>query len=161
MTLPTLFTVGYEGAALPDLIATLQQSGVTLLVDTRERAQSRRKGFSKTALGLALQAGGIEYRHLRTLGTPPSLRKDYKMTHDFTALAQGYGHHLATQLEALETLGEWALAGRVCLLCYEAEPGTCHRSLIAARLHELELVGEVVNLQVGKHQSGGEISAAS
>ncbi|WP_293913095.1 DUF488 domain-containing protein [Deinococcus sp.] len=157
MTPPPLFTIGYEGAALPDLIATLRGAGVTLLVDTRERAQSRRRGFSKTALGLALRAGGIEYRHLRSLGTPPSLRKDYKMTHDFAVLSFGYRFHLATQGEALEALGGWAQAGQVCLLCYEAEPGECHRSLIAARLQELALVGEVLNLQVEHHQDAAAI----
>ena len=160
-TLPSLFTIGYEGAALQDLIATLQGAGVTLLVDTRERAQSRRRGFSKTALGLALKAGGIDYRHLRSLGTPPSIRKDYKMTRDFAVLSLGYRFHLATQGEALEELGRWAQSAQVCLLCYEAEPGECHRSLIAARLQELALVGEVVNLLVSRGYGSGEISAAS
>ena len=148
MVLPALWTVGYEGASLEGLIAALQAAGVTLLVDTRERAQSRRRGFSKTALGEALRAGGIQYRHLRALGTPPAIRKDYKLTHDFASLRRGYLAHLATQGEALDELGQLAAGEKVALLCYEADPGECHRSLIAGRLKELGMIGEVHDLEV-------------
>ena len=145
----TLYTIGYEGAALDALIGTLQTAGVTLLVDTRERAQSRRPGFSKTALSMALAQGSIGYLHLRALGTPPAVRKDYKMTHDFASLKRGYLTHLATQGAALEELGRLAARETVALLCYEANPADCHRSLIAARLRELGLVNEVRDLHVG------------
>jgi len=143
---PTLFTIGYEGASLEGLIAALNRAGVTLLVDTRERAQSRRKGFSKTALGQALAEGGVGYRHLRALGTPPAIRKDYKLTHDFASMRRGFLAHLATQGEALEELGRLVAAQPVALLCYEANPAECHRSLIAGRLRELGLIGAVEDL---------------
>lgn len=149
MVLPALWTVGYEGASLEGLIAALQAAGVTLLVDTRERAQSRRRGFSKTALGEALGAGGVGYRHLRALGTPPAIRKDYKLTHDFASLRRGYLAHLATQGEALDELAQLAAGDRLALLCYEADPSECHRSLIAGRLKELGLIGEVHDLHPG------------
>ncbi|WP_019587454.1 DUF488 family protein [Deinococcus apachensis] len=148
MTSSPLSTIGYEGADLVAFLDTLAQHGVTLLVDTRERAQSRRQGYSKTALGLALGERGIGYLHLRPLGTPPSLRKEYRLSHDFGLLERGYNAHLATQGEALEQLGELAARERVCLLCYEADPGTCHRSLIARRLQTLGMVGEVEHLHV-------------
>ncbi len=143
---PTLFTIGYEGASVDGLIAALKDAGVTLLVDTRERAQSRRKGFSKTALGQALAEGGIGYRHLRALGTPPAVRKDYKLTHDFASMRRGFLAHLATQGEALEELGRLVASEPVALLCYEANPAECHRSLIAGRLRELGLIGAVEDL---------------
>ncbi|MEF2280105.1 DUF488 domain-containing protein [Deinococcus sp. YIM 134068] len=148
MTPPTLLTIGYENADLDAFLDTLTERGVTLLVDTRERAQSRRRGYSKTALTDALRERGIEYRHLRALGTPPSLRKEYRLGHDFGVLTRGYHAHLATQGEALDELGTLATAHRACLLCYEADPGTCHRSLIARRLQDLGLVGDVDHLRV-------------
>lgn len=148
MTLPPLLTIGYEGADLDAFLETLRAAGVTLLVDTRERAQSRRRGYSKTALAAALGEQGIGYAHLRPLGTPPSLRKEYKLSRDFTLLARGYAAHLATQGEALEELGALAARERACLLCYEADPAECHRSLIAGRLQALGLVGEVGHLRV-------------
>ena len=148
MTLPTLWTVGYEGADPDAFLATLEAAGVTLLADTRERAQSRRRGYSKTALAQALADRGIGYRHLRALGTPPPVRKAYKLDHDFRALEAAYTLHLATQGEALEELGNLAARERVVLLCYEADPAECHRSLIARRLRALGLVGEVVDLDI-------------
>ena len=145
MTLPTLLTIGYEDAELGAFLATLHAAGVTLLVDTRERAQSRRRGYSKTALGLALKERGIGY-HLRALGTPPAIRKAYKLDRDFAALKAGYALHLATQGAALDELGALAARERVALLCYEADPQECHRSLIAERLQVLGLVGAVEDL---------------
>ncbi|MGI8748754.1 MAG: DUF488 domain-containing protein [Deinococcus sp.] len=144
-----LFTIGYEGVSPEALIETLRDHGVEVLVDVRERAQSRRAGFSKTALRLALEEAGLEYRHLRALGTPPVLRKPYKLDHDFAALERGYLAHLAAQEEALNQLGNWAREARVCLLCYEAEPTLCHRSLIGRRLMDLRWVDGVESLRAG------------
>ena len=66
-TAPTLLTIGYESADLDAFLATLSEHGVTLLVDTRERAQSRRRGYSKTALSTALaeQNGRLHALHTR------------------------------------------------------------------------------------------------
>ncbi|WP_295820974.1 DUF488 family protein [uncultured Deinococcus sp.] len=148
MTPPTLHTIGYEDAPLDAFLATLTHAGVTVLVDTRERAQSRRRGYSKTALGTALKEQGIAYRHLRDLGTPPAVRKAYKLDKDFAALKAAYTLHLATQQGALEELGTLAAHGHAALLCYEKNPGECHRSLIARRLQDMGLVGDVVDLYV-------------
>lgn len=147
MPAPTLYTIGYEDAELYAFLDTLRAAGVQLVVDTRERAQSRRRGYSKTALSTALKEQGVAYRHLRALGTPPALRKAYKLDHDFAALKAGYTLHLAVQGEALDELGALAARQRTALLCYEHESGECHRSLIAARLQALGLVGEVENLK--------------
>ncbi|MFC4638744.1 DUF488 family protein [Deinococcus hohokamensis] len=148
MTPPTLWTIGYEDADLYAFLDTLKAAGVDLVVDTRERAQSRRKGYSKTALALALKSVDIEYRHLRALGTPPALRKAYRLDRDFAALKAGYTLHLATQGPALEELGALAARHRTALLCYEANAGECHRSLLARRLQALGLGGEVHDLMV-------------
>ncbi|MBN2974377.1 DUF488 domain-containing protein [Roseomonas aeriglobus] len=56
-----LATIGYERSTLPDFIATLRLAGTTVLVDIRDRAQSRRPGFSKTSLSEALSEAGILY----------------------------------------------------------------------------------------------------
>ncbi|GAA5501687.1 hypothetical protein Dxin01_01424 [Deinococcus xinjiangensis] len=148
MSKPLLYTIGYEQADLHDFLATLRGAGVQLLVDVRERAQSRRSGYSKTALGMALGEQGIAYRHLRPLGTPPALRKAYHLNHDFEPFRAGYLVHLATQGQALEELAQLAAQQPTALLCYEAEASTCHRSLLVERMQKLELVGEVVNLAV-------------
>jgi len=71
----TLFTIGYEGKTVEELLDQLNASGVKLLIDVRAVAASRRPGFSKTALAGALRERGIDYLHLRPLGTPKAGRE--------------------------------------------------------------------------------------
>src|SRR5690606_32345552 len=66
----TLFTIGYEQTPAHSVLNELQRAGVRLLVDVRAVASSRRPGFSKTQLAAGLDARGIAYLHLRSLGTP-------------------------------------------------------------------------------------------
>jgi len=134
-TPPPVATIGYERRLLPDVIGRLQAAGVTLLIDVRAVAASRRPGFSKTLLSASLGEGGVDYLHLRDLGTPKSGRiaaragrtaemADIFNTHLLTAAAQG----------ALAHAVELSLGRRVCLLCYEADPTCCHRAIVAAEI---------------------------
>src|SRR4051812_24045601 len=66
----SIATIGYEGTTVPDFLRALQDAKVDLLVDVRAVASSRRPGFAKTALAANLADAGIEYLHLRGLGTP-------------------------------------------------------------------------------------------
>ena len=130
-----LFTIGYERASLLELTARLVEVGVSLVVDVRELANSRRPGFSKNALRAGLAEGGISYTHLRPLGTPKAGRTAHqagRMTESWQAVEQSLetpGAGLA--LAKLETL---ASEERVCLLCLEEDPHVCHRSAVTARL---------------------------
>src|SRR5262252_3366078 len=74
MTGPALYTVGYEKALLAEVIAVLGKSGVTTLLDVRDRPISRRLGFSKRQLAAAIEDAGVRYVHLAALGTPPEGR---------------------------------------------------------------------------------------
>lgn len=60
-----LFTIGYEGRVVDSFVEDLGNAGVEVLVDVRELAQSRKRGFSKTALSALLDEAGIEYRLLQ------------------------------------------------------------------------------------------------
>ena len=75
MTRSPLFTIGYEGRTLDEFLDRLGGSGAKLLIDVRAIAASRRPGFSKTALAGALAEVGIDYLHLRSLGTPKAGRE--------------------------------------------------------------------------------------
>src|ERR1041385_3912514 len=76
MAKTVLFTIGYEGRALDELIAMLSAERVERVIDIRELPLSRRRGFSKTPLGEALRAAGIEYVHMRSAGNPYRREKD-------------------------------------------------------------------------------------
>src|SRR5689334_14565824 len=65
-----IFTIGYEGSTVGEFLEALKKAGVERVIDVRALPLSRRPGFSKTPLRLALGEVGIEYVHLKALGTP-------------------------------------------------------------------------------------------
>lgn len=130
---PELFTVGYEGNAQAALFQTLLYHDVQTLVDIREVPQSRKPGLSKTALVLAATGYGIQYVHMRALGTPRDIRHRRKIDHDAVAFEEGYRAYLATQDDAMKDLVTRATEERCCLLCYEGDVRECHRLFVAER----------------------------
>src|SRR3984957_14897646 len=70
-----LRTIGYEAATQAAVIDCLQAAGVEVVTDARAVASSRRAGFSKTILAASLAEAGIDYVHLRALGTPKAGRQ--------------------------------------------------------------------------------------
>lgn len=132
----SIATIGYQVATVRTFLDALQADAVELLVDVRAIASSRRPGFSKSQLSANLQQAGIDYLHLRGLGTPADGRAAARAgRHD--ELRTIYSEHLATpKAQAdLATLADLVHAGRrICLLCFEADPAHCHRSMVAAAL---------------------------
>lgn len=130
-----VYTIGYEGASLDSWVDVLRDANVQVVVDVRDLPLSRRKGFSKTALGNRLTIEGIEYIHVRALGNPSEWRhalKDGSMT--FQEFAPLFRQLLNDREEAVETMASLALKKRVCLVCFEKEADCCHRSIVAESL---------------------------
>lgn len=130
-----LKTIGYEGASPEDFVATLHEADVSHIIDVRDIAVSRRKGFSKSQLQLILEANGIRYTHLRGLGDPKAGR-DAARSGDISTFRKIYFDRLKSK-EAqsdLRKLIEIASGESVCLLCYERDPTHCHRTIIAQRV---------------------------
>lgn len=139
-----IFTIGYEGATVPEFVSALEAAGVERVIDVRALPLSRRPGFSKSPLRAALEQAGIEYVHLKALGTPP----------DGRAAARA-GRHAeleriyAGQLELPEAIVqsaqmlELARERPAALLCMEREPAHCHRTLL---LNSVAPDAEVVHL---------------
>jgi uncharacterized protein (DUF488 family) len=130
-------TIGYQVATVPGFLAALQHARVDLLVDVRAVASSRRPGFSKSRLAATLGEAGIGYLHLRSLGTPAEGRAAARAGRH-GAMRVIYLRHLATPAAQAELarLAELVRSNRVALLCFEADPAHCHRSLVAAALTE-------------------------
>ena len=107
------------------------------LIDVRAVAASRRPGFSKTALAGALAERGIGYLHLRPLGTPKAGREAARRGR-IDEMRRIFEEQLETP-EA-ELAFEQAVAAAVekpsALLCFEANAGGCHRSVLAEQLLE-------------------------
>jgi uncharacterized protein (DUF488 family) len=128
-----IFTIGYEQVSSRAVLDELVQAGVKLLVDVRAIASSRRAGFSKTQLAAGLKERGIDYVHLRGLGTPKQGR-DARRKGDVATMKKIYDAHLKT-LQAEKEMDELAdlvkTSGPVCLLCFERDHTHCHRHFIA------------------------------
>ena len=126
-----LFTIGYEGRALDELIAELAAHRIDRVIDVRELPLSRRRGFSKTPLATALAEHSIEYLHLRIAGNPYRSEKDVIPRDELLAK---YRRYLAGAPAAIAAVVDAARGHRVALLCYEREPAECHRTILVGRV---------------------------
>ncbi len=107
----TIFTIGYEGATVDGFLATLKAAGVERLIDVRALPLSRRPGFSKSPLAAALKEVGIDYVHLKDLGTPKRGR-DAAKKGDVGTLREVYDDQLALPEAQAAAARMLDLAGR-------------------------------------------------
>jgi uncharacterized protein (DUF488 family) len=133
----TIYTIGYEATTMADFLAALTAAGVRRVIDVRALPLSRRPGFSKSSLAASLAETGIDYVHLKALGTPKRGR-DAAKKGDVATLTAVYDEQLelpeaqAAAARMLELAGELPSA----LLCYERDPCHCHRTLLLAAVGE-------------------------
>ncbi|MBI5231281.1 MAG: DUF488 domain-containing protein [Coriobacteriales bacterium] len=145
-----LCTAGYEGRTADDLVQLLAENDIEIVIDVRERPLSRKRGLSKSSLEQRLAAEGVDYLHLRDLGNPKRYRDALKDGWAFEEFAAEFMALLELSLPVLAELGEVAASKRACLLCFEADPNRCHRSLVAKALADwLDGDFEVVHLGHG------------
>lgn len=141
-----LATIGYETDTQSGMIDRLRAAGVELVVDVRAVASSRKAGFSKTLLAGGLKDQGVDYLHLRDLGTPKPGR-DAARAGRVDEMREIFEAHLEEPAAVLALAQATALAKtkRIALLCYEDDPNCCHRRIVADRIHD-RLKCEVVDL---------------
>ena len=132
-----LATIGYERASLDEVIAGLKAAKVDVVIDVRAVASSRRAGFSKTLLAASLDEAGIDYLHLRALGTPKAGRQAARAGRidEMRRIFQDHMQEPEAQL-ALARAVEVAAERRAALLCYEADAAGCHRRIVASDIHD-------------------------
>ncbi|MGE5554590.1 MAG: DUF488 family protein [Betaproteobacteria bacterium] len=129
-----LYTVGYEGARLNDFVEQLKELHIQLVVDVREKAWSRKPGFSKTSLNTALARRGIKYIHVPELGSPSSIRRQLHEDGDYRRFFAEYRRYLLNHSDVADGLVEDLENETACLMCFERDPNTCHRKVIAEYL---------------------------
>jgi uncharacterized protein (DUF488 family) len=132
-----MLTIGHSTLPIEVFLRALQDNRVTLLVDVRTIPQSRHNPqFGKEALSASLRSVGIEYRWMQTLGGLRKARKDSVNTGWRNASFRGYADYMQTAAfkEALKELMELEKETTVAIMCSEAVPWRCHRSLIGDAL---------------------------
>jgi uncharacterized protein (DUF488 family) len=134
---PLILTVGHSTRTIEEFIELLQAHGVKRLVDVRTVPRSRRNPqFNREALPEALGAARIRYAHMPGLGGLRHPRRDSVNLGWRNASFRGYADYMQTpEFEAsLEALVKLAGRARTAVMCAEAVPWRCHRSLIADAL---------------------------
>lgn len=132
-----LFTFGYEGLDFDAFLMRLREAQIRIIVDVRELSLSRKKGFSKTALRDQLAVAGIVYCHVPALGCPRPIRNQYRADGGWGRYTKDFLAYLQTQDVAVRKLAQRSRATVACLLCFEADYSTCHRTYVARAAQRL------------------------
>lgn len=134
---PVIYTIGHSTHTFPEFAELLASHGVTELVDVRSVPRSRHTPqFNEATLAKSLEKRDIRYRHISDLGGLRHAKSDSKNTGWRNASFRGYADYMATPefrrgLDELETL---ASERPTAIMCAEAVPWRCHRSMIADAL---------------------------
>lgn len=129
-----LYTIGHSTHSIEEFIALLKAHSIRHLVDVRSIPKSRHvPQFNTDELASSLRAANIEYTHLKSLGGRRSTRKDSINTGWRNSSFRGYADYMSTPqfAEGLATLTQIASTTPTAIMCAEAVPWRCHRSLIA------------------------------
>lgn len=132
-----VLTIGHSTRTREAFIALLQAHGATRVVDVRTVPRSRHNPqFNKTSLPDALKKAGLGYVHLPGLGGLRHARRDSINVGWRNASFRGYADYMQTPEfeESLDELVPLANQEQIVLMCAEAVPWRCHRSLIADAL---------------------------
>ncbi|MEZ5074683.1 MAG: DUF488 domain-containing protein [Solirubrobacterales bacterium] len=132
-----IYTIGHSTHPVATFIAMLDAHGIETLVDVRTAPGSRRNPqFGKQALRQELAAAGIDYCHAQRLGGLRRPDADSVNGGWRNESFRGYADYMQTGefTSALDELAELAGRGRAAIMCAEAVPWRCHRSLIGDAL---------------------------
>jgi uncharacterized protein (DUF488 family) len=134
---PLVMTIGHSTHTLKEFIGLLQAHGATRVVDVRTVPRSRHNPqFNKASLPGSLKKAGLDYVHLPGLGGLRPAKRDSPNVGWRNASFRGYADYMQTPefAQSLEELIRLANQDRIVLMCAEAVPWRCHRSLIADAL---------------------------
>ncbi len=134
---PVIFTVGHSTRSLEELVSLLRAHGVERLVDVRSIPRSRHNPqFNRETFSQALRNRRLGYRYMKSLGGLRHARRDSLNTGWQNASFRGYADYMQTApfAEGLEKLIQIAKQKPTVIMCAEAVPWRCHRSMIADAL---------------------------
>jgi uncharacterized protein (DUF488 family) len=134
---PLVLSIGHSTRTIEEFIGLLRANGATCVVDVRTIPRSRHNPqFNRDALASALANAGLRYIHFPGLGGLRHPKRDSLNGGWRNASFRGYADYMQTPefAQNLEEVVRLAQQGRIVLMCAEAVPWRCHRSLIADAL---------------------------
>ena len=162
-----IFTIGHGGRTMDDVITQLKSWSIEYVIDVRSAPYSRyQPGFSKDSLARSLAQAGMKYVYMgHQLGGRPDDPTCYTENGNVNYSEYRSRAFFQEGISRLKRAGEQGY--RVCLICSEGNPKSCHRSaLVGAVLEDMEV--EVVHLlpsggsksqyEVMRDRTGGQLS---
>jgi uncharacterized protein (DUF488 family) len=137
MKKPCIFTVGHSTRSIDEFVELLRAHGIKGIVDIRSIPRSRHNPqFNADNLKQSLQREHMRYKHIKELGGLRRAKKDSINLGWRNASFRGFADYMATQefSEGLEALTKIATTRETAIMCAEAVPWRCHRSLVADAL---------------------------
>ena len=130
--------MGYEGLSIDEFCSHVSTEGVSVVVDVRLNALSRKPGFSKNGLRAALAEAGVDYLHFPVLGNPRDNRDGFALpgSRAGDAARNRYRASISTAdaMSAIAEITALASARVVGVMCFEKEQHECHRELVIERV---------------------------
>jgi uncharacterized protein (DUF488 family) len=151
-----VYTIGHSTRSLDDFIALLKEHGIKQLIDIRTIPKSRHNPqFNRENLSRALRNRHIGYRHMKGLGGLRHAKKDSINMAWENASFRGFADYMQTDefQKNLEKLIEYSRKKQVAIMCAEAVPWRCHRSLIgdALLVHGFEVENIMSHTKTEEH----------
>ena len=134
---PAALTIGHSTRSLADFVALLKANAVSLIVDVRTVPRSRHNPqFNKETLPTSLKEAGVAYVHMPGLGGLRHARTDSVNIGWRNASFRGYADYMQTPefAEQMDVLIQLVKEHQLAVMCAEAVPWRCHRSLIGDAL---------------------------
>lgn len=133
----TVYTIGHSTREFTDFVSLLREHGIEVLADVRSIPRSRHNPqYEQTTLQEVLPKEGVEYLWLKNLGGRRHTLKNSPNMGWRNESFRGYADYMQTPefADAVAELIELASKKRVAIMCAEAVPWRCHRSLVGDAL---------------------------
>lgn len=121
-------SIGYQGKSPIDLCSALEDHGVELVIDVRQRAWSYRPQYRKGALTATLRRRGIQYVHAAAAGNP--FRPGNGHASGYESCAEHYREWIMRNPLILRKVHSLLTMHYAAVMCYEANSHECHRSVL-------------------------------
>ncbi len=130
-----IFTIGFAKKSAEDLIKKLKMHNITKILDVRLSPKSQQSGYAKQeTLEYILRLNSIKYEHDALLAPTKEMLDNYRKEGDWEKYEKSFNLLLEKRKSNIKINFDGGENGRICLLCTEAEPNTCHRRLVAEYL---------------------------
>jgi len=136
-TMPVIYTIGHSTRSREEFLAILKAHAIELVADVRTIPKSRRNPqFDSETMAMSLSENGIDYEQIQKLGGLRHPRRDSPNMGWENASFRGFADYMQTAefVEGLEGLIAVAQKKKTTIMCAEAVPWRCHRSLIGDAL---------------------------